>query len=194
MAGPESANNAGAQTSFIPMLAVGIPTTGVMSLMLAALVMNNIQPGPQVISNNPALFWGLIVSMWIGNLFLLILNYPLVGIWVSFLKLPKFIMYSLVVIACGIGTYHINNNWFDVWMLIPFTVFGYILKKLDCDPTPLLMGFVIGKMLEENLRRALIISQGDWWVFVQRPISLVFLSATVILIVSSLYFKRKKYD
>lgn len=194
VAGPESANNAGAQTSFIPMLAVGIPTTGVMSLMLAALVMSDIQPGPQVISNNPALFWGLIVSMWIGNLLLLILNYPLIGLWVSFLKLPKLTLYTVVILACIAGTYYMNNNWFEVWLLIPFTVFGYILKRLDCDPAPLLMGFVIGTMFEENLRRTLIISQGDWWIFVRNPISLFFLSATVILIVSSLYFKRKKYD
>lgn len=194
VAGPESANNAGAQTSFIPMLSVGIPTTGVMSLMLAALIMNDIQPGPQVISNNPALFWGLIVSMWIGNLLLLILNYPLVGLWVSFLKFPKFILHTVIISVCIVGTYYVNNNWFDVWMLIPFTLFGYILKKLDCDPAPLLMGFVIGTMFEENLRRTLVISQGDWWIFVQSPISLFFLVITMILIITSLYLKRKKHD
>jgi TctA family transporter len=192
VAGPEAANNAGAQMSFVPMLALGIPTTAVMSLILAALIMNNIQPGPQVIANNPGLFWGLIVSMWIGNFFLLILNYPLIGIWVSFLKIPRHIMYPIIFLACAAGAYYINNNWFEVWLLIPFMLFGYVLKLLDCEPAPLAMGFVIGTMFEEYLRRSLTISRGDWMIFLDKPISLGFLSITLIFIAASVIIKSKK--
>lgn len=192
VAGPEAANNAGAQMSFVPMLALGIPTTAVMSLILAALMMNNIQPGPQVIENNPGLFWGLIVSMWIGNFFLLILNYPLVGVWVSFLKVPRYIMYPIILLACAAGAYYVNNNWFEVWLLIPFMIFGYVLKLLDCEPAPLAMGFVIGTMFEEYLRRSLSISRGEWMIFLDKPISLGFLSITLIFIAASVIIKSKK--
>jgi putative tricarboxylic transport membrane protein len=183
VAGPESANNAGAQTSFIPMLTLGIPTTPVMALMVAAMMIHNIQPGPQVMSNNPKLFWGLIVSMWIGNLFLVILNLPLVGMWVKLLSVPYRIMYPAILLFCCIGAYSINNNVFDVFMTIPFAVLGYVFKKLDCEPAPMLLGFVLGKLMEEYLRRAMTISRGDWTVFVTRPLSASLLAAAAVLLI-----------
>ena len=182
VAGPESANNAGAQTSFIPMLTLGIPTTPVMALMVAAMMIHNIQPGPQVMSSNPKLFWGLIVSMWIGNLFLVILNLPLVGMWVKLLSVPYRIMYPAILLFCCIGAYSINNNVFDVFMTIPFAILGYIFKKLDCEPAPMLLGFVLGKLMEEYLRRAMTISRGDWTVFVTRPLSATLLACAALLL------------
>ncbi|MEI7443894.1 MAG: tripartite tricarboxylate transporter permease [Burkholderiales bacterium] len=183
VAGPEAANNAGAQTSFIPMLTLGIPTTPVMALMVAAMMIHNIQPGPQVMSSNPKLFWGLIVSMWIGNLFLVILNLPLVGMWVKLLSVPYRIMYPAILLFCCIGAYSINNNVFDVFMTIPFAILGYIFKKLDCEPAPMLLGFVLGKLMEEYLRRAMTISRGDWTVFFTRPLSATLLVMAAILLV-----------
>ncbi|MCX7230326.1 MAG: tripartite tricarboxylate transporter permease [Burkholderiales bacterium] len=183
VAGPESANNAGAQTSFIPMLTLGIPTTPVMALMVAAMMIHNIQPGPQVMSSNPKLFWGLIVSMWIGNLFLVILNLPLVGMWVKLLSVPYRIMYPAILLFCCIGAYSINNNVFDVFMTIPFAILGYIFKKLDCEPAPMLLGFVLGKLMEEYLRRAMTISRGDWTVFVTRPLSATLLACAAVLLI-----------
>jgi TctA family transporter len=183
VAGPEAANNAGAQTSFIPMLTLGIPTTPVMALMVAAMMIHNIQPGPQVMSSNPKLFWGLIVSMWIGNLFLVVLNLPLVGMWVKLLSVPYRIMYPAILLFCCIGAYSINNNVFDVFMTIPFAILGYLFKKLDCEPAPMLLGFVLGKLMEEYLRRAMTISRGDPSVFVTRPLSATLLAMAVILLV-----------
>jgi TctA family transporter len=183
VAGPESANNAGAQTSFIPMLTLGIPTTPVMALMVAAMMIHNIQPGPQVMSSNPKLFWGLIVSMWIGNLFLVILNLPLVGMWVKLLSVPYRIMYPAILLFCCIGAYSINNNVFDVFMTIPFAILGYVFKKLDCEPAPMLLGFVLGKLMEEYLRRAMTISRGDWTVFVTRPLSATLLACAAVLLI-----------
>ena len=182
VAGPESANNAGAQTSFIPMLTLGIPTTPVMALMVAAMMIHNIQPGPQVMTSNPKLFWGLIVSMWMGNLFLVVLNLPLVGMWVKLLSVPYRIMYPAILLFCCIGAYSINNNVFDVFMTIPFAILGYIFKKLDCEPAPMLLGFVLGKLMEEYLRRAMTISRGDWMVFVTRPLSATLLACAVVLL------------
>ena len=183
VAAPEAANNAGAQTSFIPMLTLGIPTTPVMALMVAAMMIHNIQPGPQVMSSNPKLFWGLIVSMWIGNLFLVLLNLPLVGIWVRLLSVPYRILYPAILLFCCIGAYSINNNVFDVFMTIPFAILGYIFKKLDCEPAPMLLGFVLGKLMEEYLRRAMTISRGDWSVFVTRPLSATLLGIAAVLLV-----------
>jgi len=183
VAGPESANNAGAQTSFIPMLTLGIPTTPVMALMVAAMMIHNIQPGPQVMSSNPKLFWGLIVSMWIGNLMLVILNLPLVGMWVKLLSVPYRVMYPAILLFCCIGAYSINNNVFDVFMTIPFAILGYVFKKLDCEPAPMLLGFVLGKLMEEYLRRAMTISRGDWSVFFTRPLSASLLAVAAILLV-----------
>ncbi len=183
VAAPEAANNAGAQTSFIPMLTLGIPTNPVMALMVAAMMIHNIQPGPQVMSSNPPLFWGLIASMWIGNLMLVILNLPLIGLWIRLLMVPYRMLYPAILLFCVIGAYSINNNVFDVFMTIPFAILGYLFKKLDCEPAPLLLGFVLGKLMEEYLRRAMTISRGDWSVFITRPLSLTMLLMAVALIV-----------
>ena len=195
VAGPEAANNAGAQTSFIPMLTLGIPTTPVMALMIAAMMIHNIQPGPQVMSSNPTLFWGLIVSMWVGNLMLLILNLPLIGLWIKLLQVPYRFLYPAILMFCCIGAYSLNNNPWDVLMTIPFAIMGYYFKKWHCEPAPLLMGFILGEMMEEYLRRALTISRGDWMVFLDRPISATMLGmAAVLLIIVALPFIRKKRD
>ncbi len=184
VAGPESANNAGAQTSFIPMLTLGIPTTPVMALMVAAMMIHNIQPGPQVMTSNPTLFWGLITSMWIGNLMLVILNLPLVGLWIRLLSVPYRVLYPAILLFCVIGAYSMNNNVFDVFMTIPFAILGYVFKKLDCEPAPMLLGVVLGKLMEEYLRRTMTISRGDGTVFFTRPLSLTLLIMAAILLVA----------
>jgi putative tricarboxylic transport membrane protein len=196
VAGPEAANNAGAQTSFIPMLTLGIPTTPVMALMVAAMMIHNIQPGPQVMSSNPSLFWGLIASMWIGNLMLVILNLPLIGLWIKLLTVPYRVMYPAILLFCCIGAYSINNNVFDVFMTIPFAILGYIFKKLDCEPAPLLLGFVLGKLMEEYLRRAMTISRGDWSVFFTRPLSasLLAIAALMLIVVFLPAISRKRAE
>ena len=183
VAGPEAANNAGSQMSFVPMLTLGLPTNAVMALMIAAMMIHNIQPGPQVMSSNPTLFWGLICSMWIGNVMLVILNLPLIGIWIKLLTIPYRLLYPAILLFCCIGAYSVNNNTFDVFMTIPFAILGYAFKKLDCEPAPLLLGFVLGKLMEEYLRRALTISRGDPTVFFTRPLSLVLLILAGILLV-----------
>src|SRR2546425_1011684 len=172
VAAPESANNAGAQTSFIPMLTLGIPSNPTMAMMIGALMIHGISPGPRVMTERPELFWGVIASMWIGNLMLVILNLPLVGLWVRFLRIPYRLLFPAIVGFCCIGTYTINSNMFDVFVMAFFSVFGYLCLKLDCEPAPLILGFVLGPMMEENLRRALLISRGDPVVFVTEPISL----------------------
>ncbi|MBM3379712.1 MAG: tripartite tricarboxylate transporter permease [Betaproteobacteria bacterium] len=194
VAGPEAANNAGAQTSFIPMLTLGIPTTPVMALMVAAMMIHNIQPGPQVMTSNPTLFWGLIASMWVGNLLLVILNLPLIGIWIKLLTVPYRVLFPAILLFCCIGAYSINNNVFDVFMTIPFAILGYVFKKLDCEAAPLLLGFVLGKLMEEYLRRALTISRGDPTVFFTRPLSatLLALAAALLLLVLLPSFSRTR--
>ena len=195
VAGPEAANNAGAQTSFIPMLTLGIPTTPVMALMIAAMMIHNIQPGPQVMTSNPTLFWGLIVSMWAGNLFLVILNLPLIGLWIKLLQVPYRFLYPAILLFCCIGAYSLNNNVWDVLMTIPFAIMGYYFKKWHCEPAPLLMGFILGELMEEYLRRALTISRGDWGVFIDRPLSATLLGiAVLLLLIVALPFTRKKRD
>ncbi len=181
VAGPEAANNAGAQTSFIPLLTLGIPGNAVMALMVGAMTIHNIQPGPQVMTSNPELFWGLIASMWIGNLMLIILNLPLIGLWIKLLTIPYRWLFPAIVMFCAIGVYSTNNNTFDVWMLGWFGVVGYIFHKLECEPAPLLLGLILGPMMEENLRRALLLSRGDWTVFATRPISATLLVGAVVL-------------
>jgi putative tricarboxylic transport membrane protein len=182
VAGPESANNAGAQTSFIPLLTLGIPGNPVMALMVGAMTIHNIQPGPQVMTSNPELFWGLIASMWIGNLMLIILNLPLIGVWIKLLSIPYRWLFPAIVLFCAIGVYSTNNNTFDVWMVGFFGVVGYAFLKLGCEPAPLLLGLILGPMMEENLRRALLLSRGDWGVLVTRPISAGLLVAAVLLL------------
>ncbi len=183
VAGPESANNAGSQTSFIPMLTLGIPPNAVMALMVGAMTIKGIQPGPQVMTSNPELFWGLIASMWIGNLILVILNLPLIGIWIKLLTVPYRFLFPAIMVFCGLGLYTLNNNSFDIFIGAIFAVVGYIFYKLGCEPAPLLLGFILGPMMEENLRRALLLSRGDWTTFVTRPLSAGLLIAAVAMIV-----------
>jgi len=183
VAGPESANNAGAQTSFIPMLTLGIPPNAVMALMVGAMTIKGIQPGPQVMTSNPQLFWGLIASMWVGNAMLVILNLPLIGIWIKLLTVPYRFLFPAITLFCCIGVYSLNNSSFDVYLTAIFGLIGYIFYKLSVEPAPLLLGFILGPMMEENLRRALLLSRGDWGTFVTRPLSSGLLIAAALLIV-----------
>lgn len=186
VAGPEAANNAGAQTSFIPLLTLGIPPNAVMALMVGAMTIHGIVPGPQVMTRNPDLFWGMIASMWIGNLMLLIINLPLVGVWVRLLKVPYHLMFPAILMFCCIGIYSINSLPTDVMFIGLFGIVGYILIKFGFEPAPLLLGFVLGKLLEENLRRALILSRGSLDTFIERPISAALLAVAAILLVLAL--------
>jgi len=183
VAGPESANNAAAQTSFIPMLTLGIPANPVMALIIGAFIIQGIVPGPNVAIERPNLFWGIIASMWIGNLMLVILNLPLIGLWVRLLRIPYYIMFPAIIAFSSIGVYSVNSNAFDLYAVAVFGLVGYFLYKLGCEPAPLLLGFVLGPMLEEHLRRAMIISRGDPLIFVERPISAVLLVLTAIALV-----------
>ncbi len=192
VASPEAANNAGSQTSFIPLLTLGIPPNAVMALMVGAMTIHNIQPGPQVMTSNPELFWGLIASMWIGNAMLVILNLPLIGLWVKLLTVPYRWLFPAIVLFCAIGVYSTNNNSFDIWMVAMFGFIGYLFIKLGCEPAPLLLGLILGPMMEEYLRRAMLISRGDWSVFVTRPISASLLAAAAVLLVIVLLPSIKK--
>ena len=183
VAGPEAANNAAAQTSFIPTLTLGIPGTAVMSLMLGAMIMQGVTPGPQVMTAQPELFWGIVASMWIGNLMLLVLNLPLVGVWVRLLRVPYRWLFPCIVMFCGIGNFAVNNNPVDVYLCAGIGVLGYVLVKLECEPAPLLLGYVLGPLMEEHLRRAMLLSRGDPTVFFTRPISLAFMLATLLTLV-----------
>jgi len=183
VAGPESANNADAQCKFIPMLTLGIPASGTMALMLSALMIYGVTPGPQVMTMKPDLFWGLIVSMWVGNLMLVVLNLPLVGIWVKLLKVPYRMLYPAIMVFCAIGIYSVNNSSFEIYVLAIFSIIGVVWRMLECNPVPLMLGFVLGPMVEENLRRALQVSHGDPSVFVTRPVSLAFMIATILILV-----------
>ena len=196
VAGPESANNAGAQTSFIPLLTLGIPENAVMALMVGAMTIHNIQPGPQVMTSNPQLFWGLVASMWIGNLMLVVLNLPLIGMWIKLLQVPYRLLYPAILLFCSIGVYTINNASFDVSQTAVFGLLGVIFLKLECEPAPLLLGFVLGPMMEENLRRALLLSRGDPTVFLTRPISLGLLLAAValLLLIAAPNLRRKREE
>ncbi len=196
VAGPESANNAGAQTSFIPMLTLGIPPNAVMALMVGAMIIMGVQPGPQVMTSNPELFWGLIASMLIGNAILVVLNLPFIGVWVKLLTVPYRFLFPSIMAFCCIGLYTLNNSYFDVIIGAAFAVAGYVFHKLSCEPAPLLLGFILGPMMEENLRRALLVARGDWTVFVTSPISatLLFLSALLIVIVLLPSIKGKREE
>src|SRR5438034_1444175 len=195
VAGPESANNAGAQTSFIPMLTLGIPGNAVMALMIGALTIHGIQPGPQVMSERPALFWGMVASMWLGNLMLVIINLPLIGIWVQLLKVPYRLLYLSILLFSAIGVYTLNNNGFEVILTAAFGVLGYVLLRLECEPAPMLLGFILGPLMEENLRRAMRISSGDPMIFINRPISLgLLIAAACLLLLVALPAIRGKRD
>ncbi len=186
VAAPEAANNAGAQAGFIPMLSLGIPPNAIMALMIGAMMIHGIQPGPQVIEKQPELFWGLVASMWIGNAMLVILNLPLIWIWVRLLQIPYRYLYPAIIIFCCIGVYSLKNSMMEVVFMAVFGVVGYVLRKLKCEPAPLLLGFILGPMLEENFRRSMTISDGDLSVFVTRPISAGFLFASALLLIAVL--------
>ncbi len=195
VAGPESANNAGAQTSFIPMLTLGIPPNPVMALMVGAMMIKGIQPGPQVMTTNPQLFWGLIASMWVGNAMLVILNLPLIGMWIKLLTVPYRLLFPAITLFCCIGVYTLNNSTFDVYMTAIFALVGYLFYKLGLEPAPLLLGFILGPMMEENLRRALLLSRGDWGTFVTHPLSSgLLIAAALLILIVTLPSIRKKRD
>jgi putative tricarboxylic transport membrane protein len=180
VAAPEAANNAGAQTSFIPMLTLGIPSNPVMALMIGAMIIQGIQPGPSVMKEQPALVWGIIVSMWIGNFFLVVLNLPLIGLWVRMIMVPYQLLYPAILVFCGIGVFSLNNSEFDIYLMGLFGLLGYVFVKLGCEPAPMLLAFILGPLMEEYLRRAMLISRGNPWVFVQRPISATLLALAVL--------------
>jgi putative tricarboxylic transport membrane protein len=195
VAGPESANNAAAQCAFIPTLTLGIPGSATMALMLGVLMIHGIAPGPGVMTEKPDLFWGLVASMWIGNLMLVALNLPLVGMWVQLLKVPYRFLFPAIMVFCAIGIYSLNNLPFEIYLTAIFGLAGFMWQKLGCPPAPMLLGFILGPMMEENLRRTLQVSRGDLTVFVKRPISLGFIVATIfILIVMMLPVLRKRRD
>jgi len=195
VAGPESANNAGAQTSFIPMLTLGIPGNAVMALMIGALMIQGIAPGPQVMNEKPQLFWGLIASMWVGNLMLVVLNLPMIGMWVKLLTVPYRYLYPSILVFMAIGVFSLSNNPFDVLIMAVFGVLGYVCVKLECEPAPMILGFILGPLMEENLRRAMLLSRGDPFVFFQKPISLGFMVASaILLVIVALPTIRKKRD
>jgi putative tricarboxylic transport membrane protein len=183
VAAPESANNAAAQTAFIPLLTLGIPPNAVMALMVGAMTIHGIVPGPQVMTKQPDLFWGMIASMWLGNLMLVIINLPMVGVWVTLLRVPYRLLFPSIIVFCCIGIYSINNSPFDVGIAASFGIIGYWLLKHDFEPAPMLLGFVLGPLMEENLRRAMLIARGDATVFFTRPISAVLLSTAIILLI-----------
>jgi putative tricarboxylic transport membrane protein len=186
VAGPESANNAGAQTSFIPMLTLGLPSNAVMALMIGAMIIQGIQPGPSVMTDQPELFWGLIASMWIGNLMLLVLNLPLIGLWVRMIAIPYHFLFPIIIVFCAIGVFSVNNNVFDVYGMALFGVAGYIFRRLDAEPAPMLLAFILGPMMEEFLRRALLFSKGDPLVLVTRPVSAGLLLVAAVLLTAVL--------
>jgi len=196
VAAPEAANNAGAQTSFIPLLTLGIPSNPVMALMIGAMMIQGIAPGPQVMTQQPDLFWGIIASMWIGNLMLVIINLPLVGIWVTLLKVPYRMLFPSILLLCAVGSYSLNSSAAEVGIMALFGLLGYLFYKLDCEPAPLILGFILGPLMEENLRRALIVSHGDPTVFVTRPISLTLLimAALLLLLVILPTFRRTRAE
>ncbi len=186
VAAPEAANNAGAQMSFVPMLTLGLPSNPVMALMIGALILHGIQPGPSVMSEQPALFWGVIVSMWIGNLLLVILNLPLVGLWARLVRAPYHLLYPIILVFCAVGAFSLSNRELDVFLMAGFGLLGYLFVRLECEPAPLLLGFILGPMMEEYLRRALLIARGDASVFVRRPISAVLLLVALVALLGAL--------
>jgi putative tricarboxylic transport membrane protein len=196
VAAPESANNAGAQTSFIPILTLGIPSNPVMALMIGAMIIQGIQPGPAVVTEQPALFWGIIASMWIGNFFLIVLNLPMIGLWVRMILVPYHFLFPGILVFCAIGVFSLNNSEFDVYLMAGFGLFGYICSKLEMEPAPMLLGFIIGPMMEEYLRRALLLSRSDPMVFLQRPISatMLVLAALAMMVVLSPNLRKKREE
>jgi TctA family transporter len=196
VAAPESANNAGAQTSFIPLLTLGIPPNAVMALMVGAMTIHGITPGPQVMTSKPDLFWGMIASMWIGNAMLVIINLPMIGVWVSLLKVPYRLLFPSILLFCAIGVYTLNNSPFEVGMMALFGILGYMLLKFGCEPAPMLLGFILGPLMEENLRRAMLLSRGNPITFIERPLSagLLLASAGLLLLVVLPQFRKTREE
>ncbi|HWM47093.1 MAG TPA: tripartite tricarboxylate transporter permease [Xanthobacteraceae bacterium] len=196
VAGPESANNAASMTSFIPLLTLGLPSNAIMALMMGAMMIQGIQPGSAVMTSRPELFWGMVASMWIGNLMLVIINLPMIGIWVKLLSLPYRFLYPAILLFCVIGVYSTNNNAVMMLLTAGFAVFGYILIRLDCEPAPMVLGFILGPLMEENLRRSLVLSRGDPIIFLQRPISavLLILSAIVVALIVLPAFRKTREE
>ena len=194
VAGPEAANNAAAQTSFIPMLTLAIPSNGVMALMMGAMMVHNIVPGPMILTQNAPMFWALVTSMLIGNVILVLLNLPLVGLWVKLISVPYTVLYPAILMFCLIGLYGIENSSFNVYVAAVFGLLGFMLYRLKCEPAPLLLGFILGPLLEENLRRSLLLSKGDFTIFVDRPISLALLLLAAVLLLSTMMpsFRKKR--
>jgi putative tricarboxylic transport membrane protein len=185
VAAPEAANNAAAQTSFIPMMTLGIPGTPVMAMMIGAMMIHGIAPGPQVMTKEPELFWGLIASMWIGNAMLLVINLPLIGVWVRLLRVPYQLLFPAIMLFCAIGVYSLTNAAFEVFVTVAFGVIGYLLVRLDFELAPLLLGMVLGPLMEEHLRRAMVVARGDPMTFLDRPISLALLAGALIVLAAS---------
>jgi putative tricarboxylic transport membrane protein len=195
VAAPESANNAGAQTSFIPMLTLGIPSNPVMALMIGAMIIQGIQPGPSVITEQPALFWGIVVSMWIGNFFLIILNLPMIGMWVRMVSVPYHYLFPSILVFCSVGVFSLNNTEFDIHLMALFGLLGYVFVELDCEPAPMLLAFILGPLMEEYMRRALLLSRGDPMIFLQRPISATLLALGVLAIIAAslpMFYKKRE--
>jgi TctA family transporter len=182
VAAPEAANNAGAQTSFIPLLTLGIPSNPVMALMMGAMLIQGIAPGTAIISDRPELFWGMVASMWVGNLMLIIINLPLIGIWVRLLRVPYRLLFPCIVVLCCVGAYSVNSSTFLILMMAGFALLGYVFGKLGCEGAPFLLGFVLGPLMEENFRRSMVLSFGDPTIFLRRPISLCILLAALALV------------
>jgi TctA family transporter len=183
VAAPEAANNAGAQTSFIPLLTLGIPSNPVMALMMGAMLIQGIAPGTAIISDLPELFWGMVASMWVGNLMLIVINLPLIGIWVRLLRVPYRLLFPCIVVLCCVGAYSVNASTFLILLMAGFALLGYVFAKLGCEGAPFLLGFVLGPLMEENFRRSMVLSFGDPMIFLQRPISLCILLASLALVV-----------
>ena len=194
VAGPESANNAAAQTSFIPLLTLGLPSNVVMAVMMGAMIIQGIAPGSAVIDKRPDLFWGMIASMWFGNLMLLVINLPLIGIWVRLLRVPYRLLFPCILVFCLIGIYTVNNSTTDILMTMFFAAFGYLLMKFGCEPAPLVLGFILGPLMEENFRRSMVLSRGDPLIFIFRPISLTLLAmaAVIVLLVVLPQFQKTR--
>ncbi len=192
VAGPESANNAGAQTSFVPMLTLGIPPNAVMAVMIGAMMIHGIRPGPEVLDQRPELFWGLIASMWVGNVMLVVINLPLIGIWVRLLRVPYRLLFPAILLFSSIGVYSVHNSTFEVVLAAGFGVFGYVLYKLGCEPAPLALGFVLGPMLEERLRTAMLLARGNPMTFIERPISAALLLTAGVLLAGVLLPKIRR--
>ncbi|HEY8578538.1 MAG TPA: tripartite tricarboxylate transporter permease, partial [Beijerinckiaceae bacterium] len=181
VAGPEAANNAAAQTSFIPLLTLGLPSNPIMALMMGAMMIQGIQPGAAVMTSRPDLFWGMVASMWIGNLMLVVINMPMIGMWVRLLSAPYRLLYPAILMFCVIGVYGTSGNWVMLALTAAFAAFGYMMTRFGCEPAPLILGFLLGPLMEENLRRSLVLSRGDPMIFIERPISAVLLGCCVLL-------------